>query len=255
MHAITVESLYRYPVKGLSPERLDQARLETGNWFPGDRLYAIENGPSGFRAEAPRHQPKTKFLMLMKNERLAKLSTRYDDATRVLTIHRDGRQVCRADLSSPAGRAVLQQFFAAFSKDDLRGPPHLLEAPQGFRFTDSASGFVSLINLASIRDLERIAGAPVEPLRFRGNLMIEGLAPWAEFELIGRTLAIGDARLEVLKPIARCAATNVNPVTAERDMTIPQTLARAFGHSDCGVYARIVTGGTIAPGDRLEILP
>jgi uncharacterized protein YcbX len=81
-----VAALYRYPVKGLSPEPLERVRLNPGEFFPGDRLYAVENGPSGFDPAAPAHQPKIKFLMLARNTRLARLATRYDDATSTLLM-------------------------------------------------------------------------------------------------------------------------------------------------------------------------
>ncbi|MFJ5368760.1 MOSC N-terminal beta barrel domain-containing protein, partial [Bosea sp. CER48] len=82
-----IETLYRYPVKGLSPERLQRADLPTDGFFPGDRLFAIENGPSGFDPAEPVHQPKIKYLMLMRNESLARLRSRYDDASGDLVIH------------------------------------------------------------------------------------------------------------------------------------------------------------------------
>lgn len=81
-----IASLYRYPVKGLSPERLTRADLEAGRYFPGDRMFAIENGPSGFDPARPEHKPKIVYLMLMRNEALARLSTRYDDASGELVI-------------------------------------------------------------------------------------------------------------------------------------------------------------------------
>ena len=139
-------------------------------------------------------------------------------------------------------------------QDELRGAPKLLTAPQKFRFTDSKSGFVSLINLASVRDLGRVLGTDIDPLRFRGNILIDGLEPWQEFEFIGKTLKIGEAELEVTKRIDRCAATNVNPADATRDLNIPNTLMRAFGHVDCGIYARVTKTGDIQPQDKIEPL-
>src|SRR5215470_6628926 len=95
-----IDALYRYPIKGLSPERLSGAHLTPGRTVPGDRLYAIENGPSGFDPAAPKYLPKTQFLMLMRNERLATLETHYEDATRVLTIRGEGRELARGDLAT-----------------------------------------------------------------------------------------------------------------------------------------------------------
>jgi uncharacterized protein YcbX len=248
-----IQSIYRYPVKGLSPERLTRAHLKAGEYFPGDRLFAIENGPSGFDAATPEHQPKIKFLMLARNERLAALRTRYEDATGTLAIDQDGRTAVRADLATKEGQLAVEAFFRRFMPADLRGPPKVLAAPTGYRFTDSRSGFISIINLASVAAIETVLGVPVHPLRFRGNLFVGGWPAWHEFDLVDREIAIGDVQLKVTKRIVRCAAINVDPDTGARDLTIPATLMKTFDHMDCGVYAQVIAGGDIAPGDAITI--
>lgn len=249
-----VASLYRYPVKGLSPERLDRADLPAGGYFPGDRLFAIEHGPSGFDPAEPVHQPKIKYLMLMRNEGLARLRTRYEDASGDLVIGHEGAET-RIATRAAEGRERLSTFFKGFMPDELRGEPQLLAAPPGYRFTDSRSGFVSIINLASVADLEARLGVPVDPLRFRGNVMVEDLPPWAELDLADRELtAPSGLRLQVIKRIERCAATNVDPATGIRDLQIPKALMQSYGHVDCGIYCRIVTGGTLSEGERLTLV-
>jgi uncharacterized protein YcbX len=245
-----VQAIYRYPVKGLSAEALARTSLAPGQTLPADRRYAIENGPSGFDPAAPAYFPKIRFLMLMRNERLARLQTRYDEATHVLTVREAGREVARGNLSSAEGRATIEAFFRAFSADDLRGAPRVLQA-EGHSFSDVARKVVSIINLASVRAIENMVGAPVHPLRFRANLYVEGWPAWSEFDLLDRTLSIGATRLKVVKRIVRCAAVNVDPDTAERDLAIPQALQRRLGHGDCGIYAEVITGGTIAVGDTI----
>jgi hypothetical protein len=248
-----IEKIFRYPVKGLSAEPLSDTRLTAGETVPGDRLYAIENGPIGFDPAAPAYFPKQRFLMLMRNERLARLDTRFDDATHTLEL-REGGGIVRGDLNTTEGREAIEAFFAAFCADELRGPPKVLHAP-GHSFSDVSRKVVSIINLASVGAIETLVGAPVDPLRFRANIYAEGWPPWHEFELVGRTLAVGaDARVRVIKRIERCAATNVEPGTGIRDLTIPHSLLRACGHTDCGVYAEVIAGGTIAPGDRIDAL-
>jgi len=96
-----------------------------------------------------------------------------------------------------------------------------------------------------------MVGQPVHPLRFRANLYVEGWPPWHEFDLLDRTLAIGEARLRVVKRITRCAAVDVDPDTAARDLAIPQALMRRLGHNECGIYAEVIAGGTIAAGDAI----
>jgi uncharacterized protein YcbX len=250
-----IVSLYRYPVKGLSPEPLEAAVLEAGAHFPGDRLFAIENGPSGFDPTAAEHLPKLKFLMLMRQERLARLKTRFDDATQVLSISQGGHVLAAGDLRTEAGRSTIEHFVANYFADELRGPPRLLAAPPGFRFMDSRNGFLSIIDLASVKAISAAAGrATLDPLRFRANLYVEGLGAWGEFDLLGRQVRLGDARLEIIKRIDRCAATDVDPLTGIRDMRMVDLLERSFGHHDCGVYARVVSGGGIKKGDPLTAL-
>ncbi len=248
----TLKSIYRFPVKGLSPEPLAHTALSPGQTVPGDRLYAIENGPSGFDPAAPKHQPKMRYLMLMRNERLATLRTRFDDESHTLTVAYDGREQARGDLRTADGRAAIERFFASFSADDLRGPPKVLNAP-GFSFSDVAAKVVSIINLASVADLENYVGAPIDPLRFRANLYVTGWPAWQELDMVGRRLTIGNGvEVKITKRIVRCAATNVDPVTGARDMEIPSTLMKTFGHADCGIYGEVVTGGTVAGGDALS---
>src|SRR5437868_10512812 len=186
-----IHAIYRYPVKGLSPEPLARTQLEVMETLPADRLYAIENGPSGFEPAAPRHQPKQRYLMLMRNERLARLRTRFQDTSHTLTIEMEGREAARGDLRTSEGRAAIEAFLAGFCAGELRGPPRVLHAP-GFSFSDVARKVISIINLDSIPRLETALGARVDPLRFRANLYVSGWPAWHEFDLIGRQIAIGE---------------------------------------------------------------
>ena len=249
-----LQAIYRYPVKGLSPEPLASVTVAAGATIPGDRAYAIENGPSGFDPAWPEYFPKQRFLMLMRNERLAELRTSFDAAAHTLTVVAEGREAARGDLRTAQGRAAIERFFAKFCADELRGPPKILHAA-GHSFSDVARKVVSIINLASVAAVANAAGVPVHPLRFRGNIYIAGWPAWREFDLIDTTLAIGTARLQIIKRIVRCAATNVDPDTGVRDLAVPATLARNFGHMDCGVYADVVAGGAIAVGDPVVETP
>jgi uncharacterized protein YcbX len=248
----SIAAIYRYPVKGLSPELLPSAELGPGKTLPADRRYAIENGPSGFDPVTPKYFPKARFLMLMKNERLAALRTTYDDETETLSVNEGGREAARGDLRTADGRAAIERFFAAYCADELRGPPRILHA-QGHSFSDMSRKVVSLINLASVADLQGRVGGPVDPLRFRGNLYVEGWPAWREFDLLDQEISVGPAvRARVIKRIVRCPATNVDPATGVRDMTIPETLKQAYGHQDCGVYLDIISGGKIVAGDAVS---
>jgi len=245
-----IAGLYRYPVKGLSPEHLSRVALSVGQTLPADRRYAIENGPSGFDPDAPAWRAKTYYLMLMRNERLAGLRTQFEERSHILTIREAGTAVAQGDLETAPGRAAIEGFFARRFADQLKGPPKILSGG-GHSFSDVAKKVVSIINLGSVRAIEDMVGRSVHPLRFRANLYVSGWPAWREFDLVGQTLAIGEARLKIVKPIVRCAAVNVDPDTALRDLDIPPTLMRNLGHADCGIYAEVIADGTVAIGDAV----
>ncbi len=247
-----VAALQRFPVKGLSPEPLEQVAVTPGETLPGDRRWALENGGTRFDPEAPRHLPKIAFLVLMAQERLAELTTRVDLEREELTVTRGGVELVRASLSTADGRRAIEATFQDFMAEDARGPIRLRDAP-GHAFTDVPVKCLHLINLASVRDLAADLGRPIDPLRFRANMHLEGLEPWVEQTWIGRTVTIGAVRLDVLDTTTRCAATNVDPATAQRDMTIPDDLDRLHGHRDFGIYATVRTGGTLAVGAALTL--
>jgi uncharacterized protein len=245
-----IASLYRYPVKGLSPEPLPRVALRVGETLPADRRYAIENGPSGFDPAAPAWMAKSYFLMLMRDERLAGLRSHFEDNSNFLTIRESGMVVARGDLETGEGRAAIEAFFATHFAGELKGPPKVISGG-GHSFSDVAKKVVSIINLGSVAAIEAIVGLPVHPLRFRANLYVSGWPAWHEFELLGQTLGIGDARLKVVKRITRCAAINVDPETAARDLDIPPTMMRRLGHNECGIYAEVTAGGTIGVADAI----
>ena len=246
-----IHAIHRYPVKGLTPEPLPRTTLAVRQTVPCDRMYAIENGPSGFDPAAPGYLPKQRFLMLMRNARLAELRTAFDESSHTLTIRSENREAARGDLRTPEGRAAIETFLAEFCADELRGPPKVLHAA-GHSFSDVSRKVISIINLASVAALEEAAGAPVHPLRFRGNLQVAGWPAWQEFDLLNAEIAIGpSARLKVVKRIVRCAATEVDPDTGIRDLPVRRTLRDYFGHVDCGVYAEVIEGGAIAVGDAV----
>jgi len=245
-----ISGIYRYPVKGLSPEPLPEVELSAGRTLPADRRYAIENGPTGFDPALPTYFPKSRFLMLMRDERLAALRSHFDDTTNILTIRENGPVAVQENLETPDGRVAVEQFFAANFTDELKGPPKIISGG-GHSFSDVAHKVVSIINLSSVAAIEDIVGQPVDPLRFRGNFHVAGWPAWGEFDWLGQTLSVGDVRLKVMKRIVRCAAVNVDPTTAARDLNIPHTLMRRFGHADCGIYAEVLTGGRVALGDAI----
>lgn len=254
----TITALYRYPVKGLSAERLPQVTLSPGETFPFDRVFAIENGPGAFDAAAPRHLPKVTFLCLMRNEHLATLQTTFEPTATAhrLTLAREGQSLATGDLLTASGRAAIEAAFAREMASEMRGPPRVVSA-HGHSFSDVKEKCVHIVNAASVRALEHSTGRSIDPLRFRANIVIDGLEPWAELDLVGQPLRVGTgdggATLSVFKRTVRCAATNVDPATGARDADLPEAIFSLAAHRDFGVYAMVTSGGVLNVGDPVWI--
>ena len=255
----TITNIYRYPVKGLSGEALERAELAVRQCLPHDRRFAIALGTTEFDPAQPQWLSKSHFIMLMRDAALAKLATSFDPARGTLTIAEGGRIILCASLTEREGCERIARFFDEFMGGAVAGPLRVVEA-EGHAFADArpkpnatTDKYVSLINLASIRDLEAKIRRSVEPIRFRANVYFDGAPAWDEQGWMERKMTLGGARLRVISPITRCAATEVNPATAERDIPMVAELMRHYGHNIMGIYAEVIAAGEIAVGDNLAV--
>lgn len=246
-----IERISRFPVKGLSPEYLDEVDLAAGEGLPHDRRFAFAQGDGLFDAADPKWLPKRNFACLAVNAGIARIHSAYDPRLNSLTLIA-GTARLTADLSTAQGRETAARFIAGVLAEEARGATRLAEVP-GHAFTDIPNKAVSIIGLASVAELGQRAGMALDPLRFRANILFSGGAPFAELDWVGREMLLGKARLRVFKRTQRCAATEVNPDTGERDATPPRWLRKEYGHADMGVYAEVIEGGRIAVGDALEL--
>lgn len=248
----TVASIYRHPVKGLTPEPMSAVKLEAGGYFPHDREYAVEVGPSGFDPENPKHIPKQRFTVLARFPALARVKTRLDDATGVFHVGDAHGFGVETNLATPRGRDTLERFLQAFLGEDAPGALRVLESPRGYRFMDHPNGYISVMNLASVRSVAQAIGQEIDPLRFRANVYIDGLKPWAEDDwIVGQKIQLGSAELAMFKPIVRCLATHVNLDTGERDIEMVAKLREYFGRDTLGNYFSITRSGGVTLGAEL----
>ncbi len=246
-----LRGLYRYPIKGLSPQSVPGIELEPGKPFPHDRVFAFARPGSPIDPDAPRWGKKGLFVMLMLDEALARVQSHLDVDTLAFTLKQGNRQVLAIDLGDPAAVPELEAFFYNLMPK-LRAAPRLVRARDG-HFMDKPDNVLSLINLATVRNLEERWGYAIDPLRFRANFYIDGGRPWEEFDWVGGDIGIGDASFRVDRRNGRCSATNVNPVTGERDLDLPGSLRAAFGHKDLGVYLVVREGGRVVIGDAVTV--
>jgi len=248
-----IEYLYRFPVKGLSAEAIEAAKVEAGGAIPWDRAFALAQGDSGFDPAAPAWLPKDNFMCQKRNARIALLRSMFAPRSGMLAIRApDGSAVMENALSA-AGRARIGAFLADYLGEEARGETRFHHVP-GHVFCDQPRPVVSLINLASWRDYEGRVGERRHRRRFRANVWFSGASAWAELDWVGRTLQLGGAVLRVTKRIARCAATEVNPLTGERDANPVEELRALYGHVDLGIHAEVIEGGTFEVGDALAVL-
>jgi len=252
-----IVAVSRYVVKGFTAEALADVAIMAGQGLPNDRRYAFALADTAFDEANPQPLPKTRFLTLARFARLAALKTRYDDASATLHLETAGRPLISGRLDDEAGRSAIEGALDAFMGTEIGGRPRLVTAP-GHRFTDvsvrspAMMEAISIVNLASIRALAAKLGRPVDPARFRANLLVDGLEPWVERDWVDRPVSIDGLSFTGALGIRRCPATEVNPATAERDIPIPAELIAHFGHVEMGVYLYVRSNGTIAPGGRLR---
>ncbi|MGH7102783.1 MAG: MOSC N-terminal beta barrel domain-containing protein, partial [Acetobacteraceae bacterium] len=182
-----IEYLYRYPVKGLTAEAIEEASLEPGGAIPWDRAFALAQGDAGFDPAVPRWLPKSNFMCLMKNATIARLKASFDPRTGQLAIRAPDGASCVASALTVEGRARIEDFLIGFLGPETRGRPRFHYVP-GHVFGDQRRSVVSLINLASLAAFERHAGAPRERARFRANIYFRGAPAWRELEWVGAEL-------------------------------------------------------------------
>ena len=244
-----VASLHRFPVKGLAGESLDAIDLAPGAGVPDDRRFAILRGDTAFDPASPRWVAKEKCVMLVRDHALARIRLRWDPAARVLALSAPGADPLEASLATDDGRARAADYVARIA-EPKGGAPRLVEAG-AMSFTDVPENCVSIVGQASIDALSAATGHALHPMRFRANVYLEGGAPFEEFGWLGREVALGGVVVRPFARIPRCAATSVDPDTAERDVTVPKAIKQHFGHVDMGVYAEVLRGGRVATGDRV----
>ncbi len=253
-----VESLYRYPVKGLTPESLESATLTPGRCIPWDRAFALAQGDASFDPGRPEWVPKTNFMCLVRNTTIAGLRTRFDEAAQAFFVTTpEGAQIT-ANPMTPEGQEKLTVFFSAYLGREARVGKDG-QAPRFYHFADHSfcdhrTQVISLIGLGSLGALEQAVAAERDKRRFRANIYIQDIAPWAEFDWLGKTLAVGETTMVVQERIDRCMATAVNPDSSVRDANPVGELREHFGHVDLGIFAEVLTGGEIRPGDEIRVL-
>lgn len=238
-----VARLYRHPIKGIGAEPLERTAITAGACLPGDRVWAVAHEAAKL---ADGWSPCMNFVRGAKSPALMAVTARLE-GDGVALSHPDRPDI---SLKPDTEGDRLIDWVRPLCNPDRAAPARVVRAGRGM--TDSPFESISILNLASLRALEGRAGRPLDPRRFRGNIWLDDLAPWQEFEWIGQRLTIGGVDFEVRERITRCVATHADPSTGRPDTDILGLLEDGWKHQDFGVYAVALSDGGIALDDPLE---
>ena len=241
-----VAQLWRYPIKSVSAEKLSEVTLTPDQPFPGDRRYGIAH-------EANRIQPgdtwarKLNFVRGVAGPSLMAVTSRTEGKLTILSHpHRPDLTV---DLETPEGQSRLIDWVRPLWPDGRPAADKVVSLAEAL--TDNPKPWISILSLDSLRELGAHMQMDLDTRRFRGNIWIDDLPAWGEFDLIGREISIGETRLRVDERITRCRATCADPATGLENGETLDALQDNYGHQDFGIFATVITGGTIQPGDAV----
>jgi len=235
--------IMRYPIKGFCGEEIFQTKLKKRHGIAHDRRWAIRNG-SIPQDSSHNWQPCQSFVRMTQHEDLPLFNLDHSEDSLYLS-HPNGETI-----SIKKNENHTQKLSSWFSHTDMA----LSKSNDNTAYWDHQDAHISIINISTINALSNSSGMAIDPERFRGNLLIDTGEPWSELALVGHRIAIGNAELEILRPIDRCKSTSVNPSTGVSDINIPHLLSSQHGHVFCGIYARVVRSGEISKNDKLFLL-
>jgi uncharacterized protein len=246
-----VSALWRHPIKGHGVEAVPAVALAAAATMPWDRVWAIAHEAAKVAPGARDWAACMNFSRGAKSPLLMAIRAEVDEAAGRVRLTHPRQEPIEVDPDDPDDAARLVAWVTPLADPGRARPAFVVRAARGM--TDSAWPSVSVLNPASLAALGERLGKRLAMERFRGNLWLEGLAPFGEFELVGREIRVGEAVLAVREPITRCVATSVDPDTGVSDADTLGGLDAGWGHRDFGVYAEVTRGGRVAVGDRATL--
>ena len=247
-----VESLWQYPIKGVGGNSINHTILSVDQTLPSDRRYALSAG-SATAAQAGDGVwlQKAHFLQLIQTESLAALSCQLDGD--MATLHGAGTDGFKGNLAIRDDRARCQNFIANFLKlpDAARLRIHQIQIGA---FTDQPEPLISVGGSASLAAFAAATNTEIDARRFRLNIMVATTTAFAENQWVGAKIQMGEAIIEIVGDVGRCAAINVDPANAIRQPDHLSTMRQAFGHCHLGVFGRVATSGAVQCGDKVSVI-
>lgn len=247
-----VTHLWRHPIKAHGVEAVAATDLVAGAGMPWDRVWAIAHAAAKVKPDTAAWASCGNFCRGAKSPQLMAIRAVVDEAAGRLTLTHPDRPALSVDPDDPADAARLIAWVTPLASADRPAPAFVVRA--AVAMTDSDYPSITLLNHASLEALGARLGRRLAMERFRGNVWMDGLSAFAEFDLVGHDLRVGGAVLRVRETITRCKATTVDPETGVPDADTLGALRAGWGHQDFGICAEVIAGGRVAVGDRVESL-
>lgn len=243
----TLAHIFRHPIKSHGREALERVTLEPGRTMPWDRTWAVAHEAA--RIDGSDWAPCVNFSRGSKAPGLMAIEAEFDEARGRVRLSHPDLPTLIVDPDTDGARLIA--WSRPLIPEDRAQSARVVRVP-GRGMTDTDFPSISIGNLTTHKTIEQKIGHPLSIKRWRINLWLDGLAPWEEFDLLGKDLMVGDVRLRVTERIERCMATTANPDTGKRDADTLGTL-NSWGHQDMGVYAQVIDGGEIALGQSAQV--
>ncbi len=250
---VNVAALWRHPIKSHGREALTQVMLSPGQTMPWDRTWAITHERSKFDHDAPKWESCRNFMIGASTPSLAGIWAQFDEVSGLMTLRHDAIGEISFDPDNAADVPRFLEWVSSLCPPEKLRPTGIVKAPDR-GMTDTDYPTISVMTAASHEAVAARLGKPLEKERWRGNIWLDGTAPWEELHWLGRHVQIGDAVLEIIAPVERCKHTMANPQTGERDIDTLAALRDGWNHQDFGVYAKVIKGGKIALNDNAKVI-
>jgi uncharacterized protein len=259
-----VVALYRYPVKGFTPEACETLAVLDEGKIAGDRVLGVRFADTEAADDA--WSKKTGMIALINTPGLARLCLRFDQKALRLCITVDGEVLANEPLDHDGRKrtaAAIADYVLSLDENPLSGQPQRLPlrlVGDGFtpRYHDDEAGRVTLHGRETLHALTTaLRSTEINELRFRSNIAVDGLAPWEEQSWVGQRIRVGAVEFEVIKPKLRCLATHANPDTGKRDQPILTTLTGVIGQEKPTFAVAMMptgAGGRIHIGDTVSLV-
>lgn len=248
-----VTSLWRYPIKSHGREQIDGVTLAAGKTIPFDRKWAVTHADSKFDVQNPAWVTCRNFMIGAATPNLAGIWAQLNDDGSIITLRHEENGEITFSPDDPTDIARFIAWLGPICHSDKRLPVGIAQVPdRGMTDTDYPS--VSIMNMSSHDAVADRLDTKISPERWRGNIWLSNLDAWAEWNWIGKDIAIGGAVLHVQERVGRCMHTAANPITGQRDADMLGALRTGWGHQDFGIYARVIQGGRVAIGDEAKVI-